>query len=1628
MSGCRGGIGHIRLLPTALCCCFLAAALPRSASATSASPARPAERAFVATGLAAAHLPEPLVATGPTNAAEDEAVHAAVTRFELRRDPDDFSSLTGFLSAYPRSHWRVAVLANLGIDYLHYGYFSRALDAWQIAWQEGKDATGAQVRALVDRAVGELVQLDAKLGRKNQLTALLLEIGQRPVSGPGAALLQNGRDALWVMNHDPKHLYICGPLALKMLLLAEHASAKEVYFLNWVHADGPQGTSLAEIVALAKEAHADLEPVYRQAGERVPVPSIVHWKFGHFSAVVGERNGRYHLEDPTFGRQGLWVTKAALDAEASGYFLVPAGEAHAAAWRRVATVEAGRVWGAGYTTDDSGDPNCGMCGYAINEQKVSVHLTDTPVGYASRVGPSAEVMLAYAQRDQNQPANFKFFNVSQKWTVNWLSYVEDDPSSPGTNVTRYQRDGALYAYSGYDSSTHAFTPQEDDGSVLVLEKTSPATYDRFLKDGSIETYSGSDGSAVFPRNVFLNKITDPQGNVLTLDYGNVDGRIRLVSLTDATGRKTTFSYGSASSPLRITKITDPFGRSAVLTYDGNGRLSSITDVLGLTSKFAYDSSSEIDALTTPYGTTHFAFGGTGNRRFLNIIDPLGYGEREETFQPAPVPTSDPAAEVPQGMTNLTNEYLQYRDSFHWNKHQYALAHCTPNGGCNYEDARITHFTHDPTDIGLEWDTVESRKEPLENRVWYTYEGQPNGALIAGTYDLPTGVGRVLDSGQTQLTQTAYNAFGNPTGIVDPVGRTTTLAYAKNEIDVASIAQTTAAGPQTVARFTYNDQHRPLTYTDAAGGTTQYTYNSAGQQTSATNPLGQKTTYVYNATGDLTRIINADGKVAASFTYDSFDRVASYTDSEGWEVDYAYDAANRLTKAVYPDGTSEQYTYDKLDLASYKDRQGHIWRYVHDADRRLISVTDPLGHVTRYTYYEDGTLKSLTDPDGHTTTWDIDAESRQTAKIYADGTRETYQYGSATSRLAAVTDALGQTKTYQYTVDNRLAEITYLGALHLTPHVAFAYDLYLPRLVAMTDGTGTTTYAYVPVGRLGALKMAQESGPLPNGEIAYSYDALGRVASRTVGGASPETFAYDKIGRLVDHTDALGRFATNYLGETGQPTARRLVGGSVATAWSYLPNSGDRRLAGIANEHPGERQFKYATTPDDLITKITEERSGSLLQSWALGYDGDNRLTNADASVAGKYGYTLDPASNITSFRTPGGTSAAAYNKLNELAELGGKPLVYDADGDLVSDGVRAYSWDAENRLVAVTQAGTHTTFAYDGLDRRVLIATTKSGKTTTTDYLWCGTQICESRNGAHTVARLYYREGEVIPAAKAADDSLFYYGPDQLGSVRDVYAKSPVFSMVQEYDYDPYGNPTRTPATGPFSDFRYAGMLYNSDSGLYLTQYRAYDPRIGRWLTRDPMGEQVGPNLFAYVSLNPLSLADRSGLQGGAWQSYTGGGGFGGSNITPGGGGFGGSNITPGGGGFGGSNITPGGGGFGGSNITPGGGGFGGSNITPGGGGFGRQLPLPGQPQAPVYVPGVPSVQICPEPVEYYGPLGGPNGEMYGIPNGDGTVTPDPAGGYYPGFGPNAGTSDGGAGPSPTMPGDPAPEGGDSGF
>ena len=751
--------------------------------------------------------------------------------------------------------------------------------------------------------------------------------------------------------------------------------------------------------------------------------------------------------------------------------------------------------------------------------------------------------------------------------------------------------------------------------------------------------------------------------------------------------------------------------------------------------------------------------------------------------------------------------------------------------------------------------IESVKYPLERRIWRNYPGQQVGcggcSGSTGTLDKPRIVARVLDDGSTQSTQFTYNFRGKVTSVIDPTGRETVYLYDANGINIVAVQQKTTPTTFTnIATFTYSAQNLPLTHTDAAGKTSTYSYNAAGQLTQVTDPLNETTSYIYDGLGHLTQIINPNNRTAASFTYDGFDRIATRTDSEGYTVSFAYDSADRITKETYPDGTTREYTWNKLDLASIKDRLGRTTQYSYDAVRNLMTITDPLDRQTKFGYYENGKLKTLTDPNNSVTTWNIDVENRVTSKIYADGKQFTNTYEATTSRLKSVTDPLSQIKQYAYALDDKVAGVAYLNALNPTPSVNFTYDTFFPRLASMTDGSGTTQYQYEPLGALGALRLLKEVGPYQNGTIAYQYDALGRMVGRNVD-TSAETFSYDNLGRVNSHGSPLGTFSLDYLGQTGQPTSR-VLGGPVRTDWTYDSNTNDRHLKQIKNGAE-PRNYDLTTNPGSVITGV-DEKGGGTPQSWNYTYDAADRLLQA-SSHGTQFAYSYDPADNITSVQAPAANENGTYNNVDQVVAFNGQSFIYDADGNVTDDGVRTYRWDAENRLSSVTyknQPTRKTTFRYDGFGRRIAIVPSNGPSSTETRYLWCGMRLCQARDTNDVVAKRYYPEGEL------SSGSPFYYAQDQLGSVRDVLANHTGHTAAS-FDYDPYGNPTRT--TGTVStDFRYAGMFYEQNSGLYLTRYRAYGSEAGRWLSRDPIGENGGVNLYGYVSGNPIAYTDLLGL------------------------------------------------------------------------------------------------------------------------------------------------------------------------
>ena len=171
----------------------------------------------------------------------------------------------------------------------------------------------------------------------------------------------------------------------------------------------------------------------------------------------------------------------------------------------------------------------------------------------------------------------------------------------------------------------------------------------------------------------------------------------------------------------------------------------------------------------------------------------------------------PDPKPPQGLNpvGVFNSNLILRNSFYWNKKQWA-----EQPGV-YTNAHIFHWLHDLDGLNM-GRYLESEKEPLENRVWYNYPGSV-GYEGEGSSSVPFVVGQFIEGG-SQVTTETLNAINRVTSITDPVGRTTNFQYATNNIDVVLVTQTVNGSPVTVASYTYDNAHHPLTYTDAAGRT------------------------------------------------------------------------------------------------------------------------------------------------------------------------------------------------------------------------------------------------------------------------------------------------------------------------------------------------------------------------------------------------------------------------------------------------------------------------------------------------------------------------------------------------------------------------------------------------------------------------------------------------------------------------------------------------------------------------------------------------------------------------------------------------------------------------------------------
>ena len=252
-----------------------------------------------------------------------------------------------------------------------------------------------------------------------------------------------------------------------------------------------------------------------------------------------------------------------------------------------------------------------------------------------------------------------------------------------------------------------------------------------------------------------------------------------------------------------------------------------------------------------------------------------------------------------------------------------------------------------------------------------------------------------------------------------------------------------------------------------------------------------------------------------------------------------------------------------------------------------------------------------------------------------------------------------------------------------------------------------------------------------------------------------------------------------------------------------------------------------------------------------------QLQSAKQGSTTKESYTYDLVGNrLTSL----GVSQYNYNSSNELTSTPSGNYTYDNNGNRKSDpGGAQYSWDFENRLTQVILPGTGgtVTFKYDSFGRRAQKAFTQNGTTTTTNYLYDGSNVVETVDQSGNLLSRYVETLSIDePLQETVSGTTSYYEQDGVGSVTSLSNASA--TLVNTYGYDSYGRATGS--TGTIANpFRYTGREFDSETSDYYFRARYYDQSVGRFISEDPDQFDASVNFYPYVDNDPEDWTDPMG-------------------------------------------------------------------------------------------------------------------------------------------------------------------------
>lgn len=1057
-----------------------------------------------------------------------------------------------------------------------------------------------------------------------------------------------------------------------------------------------------------------------------------------------------------------------------------------------------------------------------------------------------------------------------------------------------------------------------NGSKMVFSQPEGTTGRIFLKEFWDE--HGNKLVLNYDANLRLTSIVDAIGQSTTIQYKSSTlgsaGFYKVASITDPFSRTASFTYDGALT--RLTKITDVIGIESSLTYGDAGEagfITKLTTPYGDTQFRQYvpaeDGSARGLAVYLPDGSSEVLETYMGHEKATYFWDrkamAMGAGDRskaEKTTwlmleaglfmadvpaeikkaleaavkfvypdQPDDVLSTDPndppdtlhsytgSLKLPAKVVRTLDDGTTQMSQFAYNALGRVIKQIDPLG-------RTFEFLYSVNNLDL----YEVRQT----------KGGANDLLAKATYNAQHQPLTVADASGRKTTY-SYNSRGQMTSATDALGQQTTYSYDANgyltQIDgplsgnydrtevthdtvgrvqtVKSVQGPTSADEWTVS-YAYDvlDRLTQVTYPD---GSTQATTYYRLDPSRSKDRLGRWTSYTYNALRQLIEQRDPAGRITR-YEWCRCGALQGLTDPAGNVTKWAYDIQGRLIGKKYPDNSQHTYEYEA-------------------AISRLKKSTDPAGNQTSYSYNVDNSLASA---------------SCSAASGFAAVPTVNFTWDPNYSRVTSVGDTVA---TYSYTY-NPYASDFYGSAANGRGQLASVQD--------SSASTATITYAYDELGRA----TSQSINGTAN-QATQVLDGIGRAVSWTnvLGTFTPAyqnaTFGVNRLSSLALPNGQVTNF--QWENKTGDFRLKQIANlGSGSTALSQFDYVTDPMRILQWTQQRGTATPETYTFGYNAVDELTSAvlRSGStVIKSYGYTYDeGSNRTSEQIDGVVRSASYnalnqlTSTQAGGATLFKgtlnepgtvTVGGTAAQMTGGTNFVAKVnltagtnsvavtakdasnntrtstyqvvvpGGATvsLSYDANGNMTSDGTRAYSWDAKNQLVGITYAdGSRSEFSYDCFGRRVGIVEKNTGGVATSSkkFIWSGLNIAEERSGS-TVTKQFFGNGW----KDVATGTSYFYTRDHLGSIREVTDGSS--ALLTRYDYDPYGRVGKLTGTVE-SDFRYTGHYFHAPSGLHLAPFRAYDANLGRWISRDPIGENGGSAIYRYCRNNPSFFVDALGL------------------------------------------------------------------------------------------------------------------------------------------------------------------------